>query len=421
MESEFFSFLRKIGPWLPLCSHVFFVSAVGIMLALCLQKLLGYCTCSQKCYCTKCWCLVFHYHLIVRVISSFIFKVLVFVFPPLFSTVEVSFEEGKQPNVTHLLFLKRSVAFSDTEKRIFMHKSRHTRSDCCACCCLLTTFSFFSFLIITTTLVMFFSYFPIKIRYGCRIVAADSAQLQWYCFNYSNFSEPFPIDCSDIANTNVSDRSVTCYSVSPALGLASGISLGLFKLLTYTVVAIVQVCRLWIKYWEELCYCSSKSVASYICSSLCGVIIGVIAIGLFVSIYFGSRNLLIPTDSGSSLLAQSMLLWPFILCGIPGLLSVPCLVSYYTDKPIFDSTESRHVCLQQEIQYGKNSRVIPLVAANGHVHNMSSKICSLDDHLNVIKGCGEESKPITSDEDAISCKTVVIDIKSLEGVDNQTE
>jgi hypothetical protein len=73
------------------------------------------------------------------------------------------------------------------------------------------------------------------------------------------------------------------------------------------------------------------------------------------------------------------------------------------------------------MQYGKNSHVVPLLVASGHVHNMSSKISSLDDHLNVFEGCGEESKPITSDEDAISCKTVVIDIESLEGVDNQTE
>ena len=333
----------------------------------------GCCRCLRK-YCpAKCLKCVFSTcRHPCGIVSRFFIEALVFSFGRLFSKEKLGINDA---DVTYLLFLKKTVAFTDRSNPMLKPAS-NTRSDGCFCFCLVTMFSALLFLIVSMVTHVFAKHFPVTVSDNCALYDENNNLL--YCYDRNGSLFNFPVNCTAVNTANIK---VDCYAFTFELGKASGDALGQLTFSVFMTYTVILLFRLWIKLWQRILGTNGRlaSCLNHVCTimlgSICGIILCTLTsflvyhdtikllyeLGKLLRQHFDlspdsySCPLKVPDEveekGGFMLFSEYLAMFSplhhdarylealiiFIVISILTLpFSIPCLVSYYEHKPVFN-------------------------------------------------------------------------------------
>lgn len=288
------------------------IGCILLLASITLQCLVS-CTCERGLKTRRC---------IAQAVTTGVHKLLVLLFPHLFSEKKVESESNTMRNVLH--FIDRPLGGKNA-------------------CCYYATLLVFGTLVLNVlcmTVLAFFRYFPIEKSSECK--EFDSNFRTLYCF--TNTSD-LPITCADIDI----DTEVICYAYRLDLPMAIGASYGLMKFAAILVTMGTFAAKLWIEYAPKLGNCSPRHckffwmfctgegccTAWFIVLFFGGLIsAGVCAVG--ISGYTREiRTSRVPETQGefyydiSYVIILSLVLPLYFLC-------IPCFVLYHKDYPTYN-------------------------------------------------------------------------------------
>ena len=316
------------------------------------------------------------YQNICRVMSMFFIEVLVFGYGRLFSKKEFTIDEGDnmRSDVTYLLFLRKPVAFLDRLNPL-LKPARNTRIDSCCCFSLIAVFSFLLLLIGGMVVSVFARTFPVTVSYECGI--RDESNNRLYCYDRNSSWRSYSINCANVSNTTI----VECYAFTFEFGKASSEALGQLTFSVLVIYIVILLFRLWVNFWQKIFGTNGKLVlcANYICSIVLGVICGIAlsfvtdflldeftyklmndlktVLGIYTDTTHHSICSLfdmIMKRGGFGLFLGYLITFShlyhdvayfgglfgfFIVHTLALPFSIPCLVSYYENKPVFNKED----------------------------------------------------------------------------------
>ena len=305
----------------------------------------GCCRCLRKCCPAKCLqCVSCTCRLPCGIVSRFVIEALVFSFGRLFSKKELQTDT----DATYLLFLKKPVAFIDHSKPL-LKPAYNTCSDGCCCFSLITVFSTLLLLIVGMVTNVFAKNFPVTMSDKCTLRDENNNHLYCYYRSGSLFSFPL-VDC---AFANTFDIKVNCYALTLELGKASGEALGQLTFSVFMTYAVILLFRLWIKLWRRIFGTNGRlaSCLNHVCTVMFGSVCSIILwkVGSFLMHHAYTIRLLNEFErrhwdiyyiiiQHDARYFQTLLIFLFIVTlSLP--FSIPCLLSYYEHKPVFNEDD----------------------------------------------------------------------------------
>lgn len=261
---------------------------------------------------------------VTKTVTAAIQKLLVVLFPFLFSEKKVGLRNGAMSNVLH--FMDRPL--DDNNDYRWLNR---------------ITFWLFGGLaisILCMTMLSFFRYFPIQKSSECK--EFDSSFRTLYCF--TNASD-LPVNCTNIDDTT----EVICYAFLLDLPVAIGASYGLMQFTGFVVILGAHAAKLWIEYGTRLeiiaprhCRCLWLLYTSgCVCTLLFSVMIVAVCIGngvLFALILIPAHDekaSRVPQSSGELFYDTAYIV--ILLLVLPlSFVFIPWLVWRHKDRPTYE-------------------------------------------------------------------------------------
>ena len=200
---------------------------------------------------------------------SFLFKLPVYVFPKLFTKKKLRLEGEEESE--ELLYLDQPLQLS--------YRGKKWQSQC-----VVLLFATLAVMACCITALGFFRYFPVSISLEClekdnnfNTLFCYTDTKDWHywdlpldCEEYQQMNKSDKIVNTDDSNSNGFESDVVCYALSLDIGKSAAIALGIYKILSFLVVATVFIMKIWVRLW--LCCaqcCKFKPSHTMCCSTIC--------------------------------------------------------------------------------------------------------------------------------------------------------
>lgn len=278
------------------------------------------------------WCLLFckrgrmYSLLFANAVRTLVQKLLVFMFPRLFSEKKVNFENETIRNVLH--FMDRPLVGGRTRHPVNWNS------------CTFWVFGALALSVLCTTVLAFFRYFPIEKSNECK--EYDNHFHTLYCFTNSS---DLPVNCTNIDN----NTEVLCYAIYLDLPIAMGASYGLMSFAGFLITVGVYAAKLWIdklpllgncspKYCKSLCQCCTTEVCCtlwFIAVFPVGLTVAGIVFAIFKFSFLQEKASRVPETHGElyyNIAYVSMLVFLLPIFFV----IIPCLVYCHKDHPTYE-------------------------------------------------------------------------------------